>query len=106
FAECDSALRAAARHPHSEAARVVVAPIISLGQLALAEDCAPEFSAPNHQRVIKQAALLEVTDERRRSLIRASALQLKITRQIVVLIPAAMIKLNEQHITLRQPPSQ
>src|SRR5215510_14126594 len=95
-------LHAAAGDPHREIARVMIAPIIDLGQLALAIDRAPEFPAPDDQRVFEQTALFQILNERRGRLISASALERKIARQIVVLIPAAVIKLNESHAAFGQ----
>ena len=49
-----------------EAAAVVVAAVVVLGQRALAVDRAAELAAPDDQRVVEQAALLEVLDQRGR----------------------------------------
>ena len=56
-------LDAAAGHPHGEAARVMVAAIVLAGELPLAIDGAAELAAPDHQRVVEQAALLEILDQ-------------------------------------------
>ena len=106
LAQHDAALHAAAGHPHAEVSRMMIAPVVHVGQLALAEDRPPELSTPHDQRVVEQAALLQVRDERRRRLIRALALQRQIARQILVLIPAAVIELDEADVALRQPPRQ
>src|SRR5215470_811233 len=80
----------------------MIAPVIGLGQLSLAVDRAPEFPAPDDQRVFEQTALLQILNERRGRLIRAPALERKIARQVAVLIPAAVIKLDEAHATFGQ----
>src|SRR5262249_51237249 len=53
-------LDAAAGQPDREAAGVMVAAIIVGGQGALAVYGPAEFTAPNHERVFEQAALLEI----------------------------------------------
>ena len=49
----DSTLDTASRHPHSEAARMVIAAIVIGGQLALAIHRASEFPAPNNERLVQ-----------------------------------------------------
>src|SRR5205823_4613557 len=83
-----AALDAAASQPDREAAAVMVAPIVVFGQRALAVDGAPELPAPDHERVVEQAALFEVLDERGGSLIRITALAANLHRQVAVLVPA------------------
>ena len=56
-------LDAAAGHPHGEAARMVVAAVVVLREPALAVDGAAKLAAPDDERVVEQAALLEVLDE-------------------------------------------
>src|SRR5439155_26857661 len=55
---------ARARQPDRETARVMVPAIVVLGEFALGVIRPPEFTAPDHQRVVEQAALLEVSHER------------------------------------------
>ena len=81
---------------------MVIAAVVRLGERALAVDGAAEFAAPDDQRVVEQAALFQVDDQRRRGLIGAFALQREIARQVVVLVPAAMVKLDEAHVALEQ----
>ena len=78
----------------------MIAPVVGVGELALAEHRAPELAAPDDERLVEQTALLEIRDERRGRLIRPTALQREIARQIVVLVPAAMIELDEAHVAL------
>ena len=101
LAEHEARLDAAARHPHGEAARMVVAPVIGVGQLALAVDGAPELAAPDHQRIVEQPALLQVLNQRGGGLIHALGLQREVARQVVVLVPAAVIELDEAHVRVR-----
>src|SRR5262249_33925221 len=58
-------LKAAARNPHREAAAMVVAAVIRRRELALAVHGSAKFTAPDDERVVEQAALLEVLDKRR-----------------------------------------
>src|SRR5215510_16061770 len=102
LADRDTLLYAAAGDPHREIARVMIAPVIGLGQLALAIDRAPEFPAPDDQRVVEHASSLQILNERRRRLIRALALKRQIARQVAVLIPASVIKLNEANAAFGQ----
>src|SRR3954468_1384675 len=53
-------LDAAARGPEGEAAAVLVAAVVVLGELALAVDGSAELPAPHHQRLVEKPALLEV----------------------------------------------
>ena len=55
---------AASRHPHGEAAGMMVAPGFRAVPLALAGDAAAELSAPDDEGVVQQATSLEVGDER------------------------------------------
>src|SRR5262245_2616263 len=73
----------------------MVAPVIGLGQLALAIDRATEFPAPDDKCIVKHAALFQILNERRRRLISAPALKRQVTRQVAVLIPSAVIELDE-----------
>ena len=65
-----SALDATTRHPDRVAARVVVTSETLVVQFALAVVGPAEFAAPDHQRVIEQAALFKICDESRRSFVR------------------------------------
>src|SRR5262245_14420279 len=60
----DAGPDAAARHPAGEAARMVVSPVIGGREVALAVDRAPELAAPQHERVVQQAAAAQVGDQR------------------------------------------
>ncbi len=65
----DAGLDAAAGQPDREAARMMVAAVVVGRQLALAVDRAAELAAPDDERVVQQAALLEVLDEGRAGLV-------------------------------------
>ena len=82
---------------------MMVAAVIVRRQLSLAIDRAAEFAAPNDQRVVQQPALLQVLDQRGGRLIGVAALAGDLRWADIVLIPAAMEKLDEPHAALRQP---
>ena len=69
LAERDAGLDAAARQPHRECVRMMVAAVAA----ALHHRRAAELAAPDHQRVLEQAALLQILDQRRGSLVRVVA---------------------------------
>src|SRR5688500_9963179 len=96
-------LDAAASHPDGEAARMVVTAVVGRGELALRVARTPELPAPDDERVVEQTAPLEIAHERGAGLIRLAALAPDVPWQVVVLIPALMIKLDELHAALRQP---
>ena len=82
---------------------MMIAAEVRRGQLALAVGRAAELAAPDHERVVEQAALLQIGDQRGAGLVDVVALQREIRRQVVVLIPAAMVELDETHAALGQP---
>src|SRR5438045_9759689 len=82
---------------------MMVAAIVGSREFSLAVDSSAEFARPHDKCVIQHAALLEIEDQPGRRLIDAFALQGNVSRQIVMLIPAAMVKLNEAHAALGQP---
>ena len=59
----DAGLDAAAGQPDGEAAAVVIAAVVVVAVRALAVDGAAELAAPDDQRVVEQAALLQVLDQ-------------------------------------------
>ena len=63
LADRTAALDAAAGHPHGEATWVMVAAIVGRREFALAVDGTPEFTTPNHQRIVEHAALLQVLNQ-------------------------------------------
>ena len=79
---------------------MVVAAVVRGLKPALAVRGTAKFAAPDHQRVIKQASLLEIRDEGGSGLVNIAALQAQIAGQVVVLIPAPMVQLDEPHAAL------
>src|SRR5262245_7849261 len=85
---------------------MVVTTVIVIRQFALTVHGSTELSSPYYQRVIEQPSLLQVNNQRCRSLIGTLALKRNVARQVVVLIPASMVKLDESHVALYQASSQ
>src|SRR6266568_2303566 len=100
LAVTDARFDSATRHPDRVATAVMIATVVVLFNLALAIDGTAEFTAPNDQSVVQQTALLEVLDQRGARLVGVQALLFDALGQISVLIPAAMVELNETHPTL------
>src|SRR2546430_13425851 len=94
---------AAAREPDRETPWMMVAPVVLVRELALAIDRPPKLASPHDECVVEQAALLEILDERRARLVRVVALAGELGRQLRVLVPAAVEKLDEPHAALRKP---
>src|SRR5687767_3549804 len=64
---------------------------------SLAHWRAAEFTAPNYQSVIEQTSLLEILDERRTGPVTRFRSIGHVLLDVVVMVPGAMIKLNESH---------
>src|SRR3954447_16451300 len=91
LAKSDARLDAGARHPHGHATWMVIASVGSvLAEAALAIGRAAEFTAPDHQSIFQQAALLQVGDESGTGLIRILRFLLETLRKVSVMIPARM----------------
>src|SRR4051794_37828613 len=87
----DAGLHAAARHPEREGVRMVIAtPRLRLLDFPLQERGAPEFTAPDDERVFEQPALLQIADERGARRVDIGALDLKLRIKIAMLIPAGV----------------
>src|SRR5262249_40231272 len=63
-------------------------------------DRAAELAAPDDERIVEQAALLEVADESGGGLVDVAALAADLGGQIAVLVPAAMEELHEADAAL------
>src|SRR5437879_6203311 len=94
----------AARQPHRETAWMVIAPIVVVSQLALAIDRSTKLAAPDNECVVEHPALFQILDQRSASLIGVLRLAGKLLRQICVLIPAAVKKLDESYTALGEAP--
>ena len=96
-------LEATARGPDREAPRVMIAAEARGLDFALAVARASEFTAPDHDRVIEQPALLEILHERRRALVHFLCPPRQCSGQAVVVIPVAVIELDETRAALGEP---
>ena len=65
---------AGARKPNRKAAWMVISTVIGSRQFSLRKNRSSELAAPNHQRIFQQATLLQVPNERGRSLVCISTL--------------------------------
>ena len=62
-----------------------------------------ELAAEQHQRLVEQAALLQVGEQRRGRLVDAAAAVDQPLVQVVVVVPARLADLDEAHARLAQP---
>ena len=99
FAVDGSTFGTASGHPHGEAAGVVVAAVIGLGEAALGVDGSAEFAAPNDEGVFEHAALLEVFDEGVAGLVDVFALGGHAAVDVGVVIPVVVVDLDEADAT-------
>src|SRR5262249_22287210 len=97
---------ATARHPETEAARVMVAPVVLFCQSALAIDGSPEFATPSDERIVEHASLFQVLDQAVATLFNVFALGGEIARELAVLVTAAMKDLNKAHSALDEAAGQ
>src|SRR5579883_2314460 len=105
-AKGDARLDPATGRPDGEASGVVVAAVVGGRQLALAVIRPAELAAPEHQRVVEQAALLQVDDQRRAGLVGLAAEGADAAGQAAVVVPAGVIELDEPDVALGQPAGQ
>ncbi len=100
LAQADAGLDAASGNPHGKAARMMVSAIVRVCQLALAIDGSAKLATPDHQSLIQKPLLLQILNQSCRSLIGPFALQRQVARQIIMLIPAAVIELDKADAAL------
>ena len=82
---------------------MMVTPVHSTADAALAKDGAAEFAHEHDERVIEQPARFQVTQQRRGRLIDVAALTAHIVGQTRVMIPAAVKELHKAHVALDHP---
>src|SRR5688572_23993636 len=92
-----------AGQPHRETLAVMVAPKVIRFQHALAVNRAAKFTAPYHQRIVEQAAALQVGDQRVTRPIDILAQKRQVLREALVRVPAATEYLREADTTFRHP---
>ena len=101
-----TALRSTTGHPHGETSRMVIPTVVLLRNTALAVNGATKFTAPNDQRVVEQATLLEVGDQPVARLIDVLALGRHATGGVGMVIPVVEIHLHEAHAPFDEPARQ
>ena len=67
---------------------------------------APELAAPDDERVVEQAAFLEIGHQRGAGLIGVEGVLLDAGRQVAVLVPGFVEELHEAHAALDEPPGE
>src|SRR4051794_12656948 len=97
----NAALDAAASHPHGKTADMMVATGSRLGHVALGHRRAPEFTAPNHERLVEHPALFQVHDQGRTRLVGRFAQLGHVRADTVVKIPITMVEVDEPYAPLR-----
>ena len=102
----DAGLNASARHPDGEASGMMIPAVVLGCELPLTIDSPSEFSAPHYQGVVQKSALFQILHQRGCRLVSSAALGANRLRQISMLIPAAMKKLDAAHTAFRQSPCQ
>ena len=96
LAVADAALDAAAGQAHGEALDVVVAAV------ALGHGGAPELAAPDDERVVEHAALLQVLNQGGGGLVHLARLHHDVALDAAVVVPVAVVELDEAHAALGQ----
>ena len=67
---------------------------------------AAELACPDNQRIVEHAALFQIGDQRRTGLIDFASPQRQFFPQQAVVVPVAMVELNEPDAPLGQPSGQ
>src|SRR4051812_47646785 len=88
FTEGSASLHSAARHPHSKAETIVVAPGAAV---VFRRGLTAEFAPPNYQSAVEQTSLLEVLDQPRNWLVRPGRMVTVVLDQVAVSIPVIII---------------
>jgi hypothetical protein len=85
---------------------VVVPAVVVLRERALGVDGPAELAAPDDQRLVEQAAPLEVRDEGGGGLVGVLALVAELLGQFAVLVPAPVQHLHDPHAALDETAGQ
>ena len=99
-----SPLRAAAGHPHREAPWVVVAAVVVFGESTLGIDGATKLTSPDYQRVVEEAASLQILDQAIAGLIDVFAAVPEPAHDVGMGVPVVEVDLHEPHAPLHHPP--
>ena len=111
LADGDAGLHAAAGQPHRERARVMIAAEELRAVARLVHRRAAELAAPDDQRVVEQAALLEIGQQAVDRPVGLPAEMRQLLDDVLaergaVRVPAAMVELHEADAALDEPPRQ
>ena len=99
-------LHPAAREEHRLRVRVVVAPDRHPAAAMMVVRAPPELAQPDDQRIVQQAPLPQVLDQRGHRLVDAVDARLVGPLEVVVRVPAAREYLHEPHALLDHAPGQ
>jgi len=95
FSEGEAGSDAASGHPDCEGVRVMIAsPAGAVVEVSLDEGGSPEFTAPDDEGIVEQAASFEVEDEGSGGLVRVAALAVEFGGDRVVLVPSGVHELD------------
>src|SRR5687768_8676858 len=100
-----AAFDAATCHPHRETVVVVIASELRLAAAHLDAGRAAEFAAPDHERVVEHAALLEIVQQRGDWLVDLGGKLAMIRLDVGMVIPGlagAVPELHKAHAALNQ----
>ena len=103
-AVAETALDRTSGHPHRKALDVVIASGRSAAPLRHRRP--PELAAEHDQGIFEQPAILQVLDERGGRPIHVLATRLDAGLDAAMVIPAAMVQVDEPHAAFRETPSQ
>ena len=92
----EAGFHAATSEPHGEGVRVVIPAVIA----TLNHGRAAKLTAPDHNGILQQAALLQIQHQRSARLVRQTALGLQSTRESAVVIPCLMEELHKADTAL------
>ena len=96
----ESGFESASSKPHRESSEMVISPV------ALGHGCSPEFRSKHDDRVLQQVALFEISDERGDTLIDFLGRPCRMRLHRSMMIPVAMIHLDEANSAFGLSPSQ
>ena len=105
-AEGHAGLDAAAGHPDREGFSVVVSSVFLTVGAALRVGRPAELAAPDDERLVEHAALLEILDQGGRRLVDVAGHLGQLVLQAAVVVPVAVVELHEAHAFLGEAAGQ
>jgi hypothetical protein len=103
LAMTDSSANTPSSKPHAEGLDVVIAPH---APLALIHRRAAKLATPDDERVVEHAAALEVREEGPGRTVGQSAANVHVLDEAAVVIPPAVVELDEAHTAFGEPSRQ